>query len=55
MSKQETIRLELTKEQKDQVKAATGKDVGELELSVMELEERIAPSKKGFIGGGPIY
>ena len=54
MSKQETIRLELTKEQKAQVKAATGKEVGEVELSVMELEERIAPRKKGFIGGGPV-
>ena len=40
------IRLELTEEQKAQVKAATGKDARALELNVEELEERIAPMKK---------
>ncbi len=40
------IRLELTEEQKAQVKAATGKDARTIELGVEELEERIAPFKK---------
>jgi hypothetical protein len=43
MSEQKHIRLELTEEQKAQVKAATGKDARALELNVDELEERIAP------------
>ncbi|MGN6390904.1 MAG: hypothetical protein ACTHM9_01475 [Gemmatimonadales bacterium] len=43
MSDQKHIRLELTEEQKAQVKAATGKDARALELDAVELEERIAP------------
>ena len=46
----ETIRIELTSEQKAQVKSATGKDtdVVELrELAAEELEERIAPYTYG--------
>ena len=54
MSEPKTIHLNLTKEQKAQVKAATGKDADTVELSVMELEERISPAKKGFIGGSPL-
>jgi uncharacterized small protein (DUF1192 family) len=50
MSEQKHIRLELTEEQKAQIKAATGKDARALELGVEELEERIAPMKK-FPGG----
>jgi hypothetical protein len=37
------VRIELTKEQKEQVKETTGKDGAVLELTVKELEERIAP------------
>ena len=37
------IRLTLTPEQKEQIRKATGKDAEALELSVEELEERIAP------------
>jgi uncharacterized small protein (DUF1192 family) len=44
MSDQKHVRLELTEEQKAQVKAATGKDARAIELGVEELEERIAPS-----------
>jgi len=44
MSDQKHIRLELTEEQKAQVKAATGKDARALELDAEELEERIAPT-----------
>jgi hypothetical protein len=39
------FRIELTPEQKDQVRHATGKDAEAVELSVEELEERIAPVK----------
>ena len=39
----ETVRLELTPEQKQLIKKQTGKDAEVVELSVNELEERIAP------------
>ena len=39
-----TIRIELTTEQKRIVKAATERDADALELSVEALEERIAPT-----------
>jgi hypothetical protein len=39
------FRIELTPEQKNQVRHATGKDAEAVELSVEELEERIAPMK----------
>lgn len=42
-----TFRMTLTDEQKDQVRKATGKDAEVIELSVEELEERIAPVKLG--------
>jgi uncharacterized small protein (DUF1192 family) len=42
----EQLRIQLTPEQKAQVKDATGKDAEAVELSVEELEERIAPAKK---------
>jgi len=38
------FRIKLTPEQKAQVRTATGKDAEAVELSVEELEERIAPS-----------
>jgi hypothetical protein len=48
----EQFRIKLTPEQKAQVQAATGKDAEAVELSVEELEERIAPGTfsppKGF-------
>jgi len=44
MSKpQEHVRIELTKAQQESVKAATGKEADAIELTVQELEERIAP------------
>jgi uncharacterized small protein (DUF1192 family) len=39
----EIVRIEFTPEQKAQVKQQTGKDAESLELTVTELEERIAP------------
>jgi hypothetical protein len=38
-----TVRLDLTEEQKAKVKEATGKKAEAVELTVEELEERIAP------------
>ena len=40
---QEIVRIDLTPEQKDLLKKETGKDVESVELTVNELEERIAP------------
>jgi hypothetical protein len=39
------FRIQLTEEQKTQVRNATGKSAEAIELSVEELEERIAPGK----------
>jgi uncharacterized small protein (DUF1192 family) len=44
MSKEkEVVRIDLTNTQKQAVKKETGKDVEAIELTVSELEERIAP------------
>ncbi len=43
MTGKDSFRMTLTPEQKDQVREVTGKDVDVIELSVEELEERIAP------------
>lgn len=45
------FRIELTPEQKAQVRKATGKDAEAVELSVEELEERIAPRKRSIKAG----
>jgi hypothetical protein len=39
------VSLQLSKEQKEQVKQVTGKDAEAIELTVEELEDRIAPMK----------
>ena len=44
----EQFRIQLTPEQKSQVKNATGKEAEAVELSVEELEERIAPAVTKF-------
>jgi hypothetical protein len=49
MSDQNHIRIELTEEQKAQVKAATGKDARAIEFGVEELEERIAPMQRRIV------
>jgi len=46
MKKDERIRIELTAEQKKQIKDASGEEVSALEFSGQELEERIAPMIK---------
>ena len=46
MSKQnEQVRIKLTPEKQETVKKVTGKDARSLELSVQELQERIAPAQ----------
>ena len=42
-NEKEIVRIELTPEQKELVKQETGKDGDAVELTVKELEERIAP------------
>jgi hypothetical protein len=41
----EIVRIDLTQEQKDQVKTATDKNAEAIELTVKELEARITPVK----------
>jgi hypothetical protein len=49
MTTRPNIRITLTPEQKEEVRKATGKEANAVELSVEELEERIAPMKRpGF-------
>ena len=43
------LRIELTKEQQDQIKEASGQAVHAVELNVESLEPRIAPATGGFI------
>ena len=44
------IRIQLTEEQKKQIRQATGKDASAVELTVEELEERVSPG--GIDPGG---
>ena len=41
----EQVRINLTDDQKAQIRKQTGKDADAVELSVEELEDRIAPMK----------
>ena len=41
--KRKSIRIELTAEQKRQIKEASGEEVSVLEFTAQELEQRIAP------------
>jgi hypothetical protein len=41
--KKKTLKIELTPEQKEQIRKATGKEVTELKLAPEALEARIAP------------
>lgn len=42
------IRIDLTKEQQEQIKHESGHDVQSIELGVQELEERVAPVSFSF-------
>jgi hypothetical protein len=52
-NEKDVVRIELTEEQRAQVKRATGRDGEAVELTVQELEERIAPFGVGYDAGGP--
>ncbi len=45
------IRIELTEDQKKQVREATGKDAVAIELTAKELEERVSPGGISKLGG----
>ena len=47
------LSLKLSPEQQKRIKQATGKDAEALELTVEELEQRIAPSMGGGAQGKP--
>jgi hypothetical protein len=42
-TEKEIIRINLSQNQKEQLKATTGRDAEAIELTVQELEERITP------------
>jgi hypothetical protein len=42
------IRIELTEEQKNQIRDATGKEASAIELTAEELEDRVSPKKAGW-------
>ncbi len=46
----EQVRIKLTKDQQEEIRRVTGKNAEALELTVEELEERIAPGKTGIPG-----
>ncbi len=47
------VRIKLTPEQQNQVRQATGKSADAIELTVQELEQRIAPSSFSFGASNP--
>ena len=46
-NEKEIVRIDLSPTQKEQLKAKTGRDADAIELTVQELEERIAPKPAG--------
>ena len=44
MSKSDRIHIDLTAQQRDRIREATGQDVHGLQLGVRELEQRIVPT-----------
>jgi hypothetical protein len=40
---EDKIRIELTDEQKEKIREATGKDASAIELTAEELEDRVSP------------
>ena len=46
-TEKDIVRIDLTSSQKEQVKARTGQNAEAIELTVQELEERIAPKLAG--------
>jgi DNA-binding MarR family transcriptional regulator len=53
--KRRSIRIELTEEQRKQIKTVSGEDVTALEFTPEDLEQRIAPmTQYNFISSWPI-
>lgn len=48
--KKEAVRIELTEDQKQVIRNATGKEIESLEFSAEALEERIAPRRAVDLG-----
>ena len=46
----EKIRIELTEEQKEKIREATGKEASAIELTAEELEERVSPRARRSFG-----
>lgn len=44
------IRIDLTDDQRKQIREASGKDISTLEVTITELEERIAPTSLSYGG-----
>lgn len=42
------VRIELTDDQREQIRQASGKDIAMLEVTITELEQRIAPVSLTF-------
>ena len=55
MSGQQKVRIELTAAQREQIKQASGHDCDTMELTVDELEQRVAPSLFTSCAGGVHY
>ena len=47
MSKNGVVRIELTEQQKQAIREATGKDLDSIELTAEALEDRVAPMRFG--------
>jgi hypothetical protein len=47
MERKQPVKIELTEDQKKQIRDATGKDASAIELTVEELEERVSPGSLG--------
>ncbi len=47
MSEKKPIRIELTEEQKQQIREATGKEASAVEFTAEELEDRVSPTELG--------
>lgn len=48
--KKNPVRLQLTDEQKQQIRQATGQDADSIEFDAEELEDRVAPAKIDLSG-----
>jgi len=44
----EKIRIELTEEQKNKIRQATGQEASAIELTAEELEDRVSPRRKAL-------